>query len=272
LPDGQLTTGQTYELVVDVGPLAPGETHELIVQGIVDTGFNPGQSDGWTHLQALVFDENGDRYHPTEKLDLNHETDQAGPDYVEIQGPLSLAGSGEQTIRGFASDQSAVSTIVLEIDGQEQSCQNPAGSAQWTCPVDLGSRTDGETVDLRVKAVDQHGFESGWFEGPSLVVDTTPPNLTVTNATTATFFGGLVGPDDTLLIGQLADNRLVDRVEVCEDNVCSLAQMLIDPTTLPQASYTYEDDPGVPLLVGQNNACSGGDPLVRTFTVGDSFV
>ncbi|MCP4546674.1 MAG: hypothetical protein GY835_09455, partial [bacterium] len=75
--------GGPLELTFPIGSLAPGETEELVVEGTVDTGVNPGQGDGWTHLKAIVFDESGDRYHPAEELHLNHETDQAGPDYVE---------------------------------------------------------------------------------------------------------------------------------------------------------------------------------------------
>ncbi|MCP4540474.1 MAG: hypothetical protein GY832_25330, partial [Chloroflexi bacterium] len=211
------------------------------------------------------------RDHPREILHLNHEVDQDAPDYVEIQSPSSLAGAGEQTIRGFVSDQSAVPTIVLEIDGGEQSCQT-GGGAQWSCDVDLGARNDGDSVALRVRAVDAHGQASGWFDGPALTVDTTAPVISNTNISTDTFDGGLVGPDDTLLLGTLLDNRLVDRVEVCEAGVCNPAQMLVDPSTVAQSGYTYDDDPAAPILIGLNNACSGGTPLVRTFMVSDDFV
>ncbi|MCP4591444.1 MAG: hypothetical protein GY842_11925, partial [bacterium] len=149
--------GGQAEQTLSLGSLATGESVELDVQATVDTSVNPGQSDGWTQLQAIIYDETGDRDHPREILHLNHTVDQDGPDYVEIQGPASLTGADEQTIRGFVSDQSTVPTIILEIDGSEQSCQTGSSTAQWSCDVDLGARNDGETVGLRVKAVDVHG-------------------------------------------------------------------------------------------------------------------
>ncbi|MCP4589470.1 MAG: hypothetical protein GY842_01870, partial [bacterium] len=166
---------------------------------------------------------------------------------------------------------SAVPTIILEIDGSEQSCQTGSSTAQWSCDVDLGARSDGETLGLRVKAVDVHGQESGWFDGPTLTVDTTAPVISNTNITTATFDGGLVGPNNTLLAGMLFDNRLVDRVEVCENGACRPAQMLVDPSTTAQSDYVYDDLPAAPILLGLNYACSG-TPLLRTITVDDDFV
>ncbi|MCP4535084.1 MAG: hypothetical protein GY831_28160, partial [Delftia sp.] len=78
-----LAGGQT-EQTISLGSLDAGESVELEIQATVDTSVNPGQSDGWTHLQAIIYDETGDRDHPREMLHLNHEVDSSGPDYVEI--------------------------------------------------------------------------------------------------------------------------------------------------------------------------------------------
>ncbi|MCP4532740.1 MAG: hypothetical protein GY831_16145 [Delftia sp.] len=259
------------EQTIGLGSLAAGESVELEIQMLVDASVNPGQSDGWTHLQAIVYDETGDRDHPREVLHLNHELDSSGPDYVEVQSPLALTAGGTQTVWGFVSDQSVVPTITLEIDGSEQACQT-GGSAQWRCDFDLGARSEGETIALRVKAVDAHGQESAWFDAPTLTVDTTPPLISASAATSATFDGGLVGPDDDLLSGALFDNRLVSRVEVCENGVCDTASVLLDSATFSQTSFTVNDQATAPLLIGAANACSGGEPLTRSFEVNDSFI
>ncbi|MEM7028701.1 MAG: FG-GAP-like repeat-containing protein [Chloroflexota bacterium] len=270
LPSGSLI-GDQYEQQVNIGTLAVGESREVNFQAVIDAAFNAGQSDAWTRLYIIFYDNTGSRTAPSEILYLNHRLDQDGPNYVEVTSPVSLIGAGRQAINGFVADQSPVPTIVLDIDGQETNCQNETGAAEWRCEVDLGSRNDGDIINIRVKAIDEHGQESDWFDVAPLTVDTTSPTLQTTNVTARNFDGGLIGPNDTVLLGEAFDNRQLDRLEVCQDGRCKTTSIQQPDGLDEQSLYRYTDQPEAPLLIGQSNACSGGTVLARSFNVADSF-
>ena len=268
LPEGTPNqNGDTY--VVEIENLAAGQKETITFRGIVDTDFDERKR---AKVTIFIFDETGNRHHPSEQLGLEHLIDKRSPDYVELQSPSMVVAPGEQAFTGFVNDESTVPTITLEINNQPINCPGSTPDhAQWSCPVTIDSVADGDLLRTRVKAQDEHGFESRWFRGPSLVVDSTPPTLTLSTESTTTFSGTLVGPDQSLLTGEISDNRLVERVEVCEGEQCQAASVTLAQETLPQTNYTYSDIPETAIPLGNNNHCTDGSPLVRTFNVTDTF-
>ncbi|MCP4358082.1 MAG: DUF11 domain-containing protein [Chloroflexi bacterium] len=268
LPGGSLNSGQ-YEQEINVGTLAAGTGTNVTIDAVVDAAFNAAATDGWTQLKAVVYDATGGVERPLEIHYLNHKVDVAGPSYVELQTPLSIIGEGEQSFFGFVADQSTVPTIIIELDSVEHSCENSMLAAEWRCDIDLGDLNDGDSVAVRVKAVDNHGQESAWFDATTLTVDTTSPTLTTTNVTTTTFNGGIVGPDDTLVLGQLADDHLVDYVEVCEGGVCQIVPISSETDIVDRQLHSYKDDSEIPVFIPQDGSCAV--PLTRVFDITDAF-
>jgi hypothetical protein len=204
--------------------------------------------------------------------------DQSRPDYIEIQSPQGIIGTGRQEIEGFVFDQSGVPTITVEIAGGASfACTDPSPyDRQWTCPITLTGFTEGVPIILRAQATDEHGQKSKWFESVPLEVKTTPPELSLSDASQAILADGWLGPRERTLSGSLSGNGPVDNVEICviEDNgtsdgdvFCNAADLFTvehDPT------FVYEDVPPAPVAIGAGTTCSGGE-IVRTFTVTETF-
>ncbi len=278
LPGGQIIQvpeGSIYQQIIPIGTLQPGETRDVVIVGIVDPNFNPQQQDDHVRLRVQVFDETGLPGRPSEDMHIDHELDTAPPQYVELQAPAGIIGQGLQTLSGFVVDQSPVPTIMLELDGQTFTCSDPTpADSRWSCPVDLGSRSDGASISVRLKARDSHGQESAWFNGPTLVVDTLAPSLELDAAIEPHMTRGDIGGYEVVLSGPISDNRVVAGVEVCDSSQatanCQPAQLTLDPATITRETYSYTDTPATPLDFGSTTAC-GTSALTRTFTVADSF-
>ncbi len=273
--------GEHDELELVVNNLGPGETTALHFDGLIDLAFDPTNNEGWATLNAVIFDATGDAHH--DQLDwlyVDHEIDQAAPDYIEIQSPEGVIGAGLQTISGFVYDRSGVPTLTLEIDTgviDTVTClDSTPRNHYWSCNVTLDNVADGDTVTIRVKASDEHGQESGWFE-EQLVVDTIPPIVTVDPTTHDNLSDGLVGYDDATLDGDLSDNRLIAGVDVCEVfdgvEVCEQAEMAtFSLETFTRTTHVYDDEPASPIVIDASTACGGGSEIVRTFSITDNFV
>jgi subtilisin-like proprotein convertase family protein len=117
-------------------------------------------------------------------------------------------------------------------------------------------------------------MESDWSEAYALLVDATPPMITLSTQTEHALFDGLLGPDDLHLSGSLTDNRLVEAVIVCDtttgEEVCTPAQVDLDASTVPTTVLAYDDVPETALPIGAATACNGGTPIIRTFVVTSS--
>lgn len=279
LPGGAIVTpggDRIYERIIDLGTMEAGERRTVPFEAIVDTSFNPERLDGYVRMRIVLFDETGGRDSAAEDIHLDRELDIEPPDIIELSQPVPLIGDGEQTLTGFVHDQSAVPTITLEVGGKQTVCPDATPTDnQWACTVNLGSRTDGTPLPVRLKARDIHGQESAWIVGPTLMVDTAAPTLTLSLTTTAALTDGVVGPSEAALTGSLTDERYAARVEVCEETeeaqACQAAEVTLDAATTPTLLYSYEDQPETPPTIGAANACEGGTPLVRTFSVPDGF-
>jgi hypothetical protein len=125
--------------------------------------------------------------------------------------------SGLVTVRGFAYDESDVPHIILEAradGGSTHTIQCPqvtAGDGHWQCAWDAGAADDGDIFELRAQAVDEFGQSSGWSEWITVVVDTTPPTVTVEPGVD----GETLGAGIHSLHGLVADNQAGASVQVC---------------------------------------------------------
>jgi subtilisin-like proprotein convertase family protein len=84
---------------------------------------------------------------------------------------------------------------------------------------------------------------------------------------------GLLSAGETILSGQLADNRLTGELTACQsdEQACSHAEVRLDTETVSQTIFVYDDVPDTPISIGATNTCGGGNMIVRTFVVSDSF-
>jgi hypothetical protein len=100
---------------------------------------------------------------------------------------------------GFSSDANTTLTFQYSIlgdftDAASIGTDNAAGSPlAWT--VALPTNTQVSTAKVRVKATDEAGNESDWFDGSAFVLDNTPPTATIT-----------ITPDNSPLNGYAINN------------------------------------------------------------------
>ncbi|MBP7689604.1 MAG: proprotein convertase P-domain-containing protein, partial [Thermoflexales bacterium] len=273
LPDGLPLSdeyGQYDWLLIDLGNLAPGEEKLITFAGRTDFNYDPGNNVGWATIDVVIYDDSGTVY--SDQLDwlyLDHQLDRAAPT-VGVQAVPALLGPGQSIINGFAFDQSNVPTLQLDVNGANHSCvdETPA-DGQWACPIDLGSPIEGSTISVRARATDEYGHTGEWSQPVLFTVDAQSPVLTLNPLS-----GPILGVNDLTLSGQLADNRLIDRVEVCIDDSCAehvTADLTLDQTSLPKTTFVYDDVPATPQALDFKSRCYGGGEIQRTFTVADAF-
>jgi subtilisin-like proprotein convertase family protein len=278
LPDGMPLSdeyGQYDWLLLPLGDLGPGETMTATFRGHTDLSYDPGNRNGWATIDLIVYDDTGSVY--DDQLDwlyLDYEYDDQPP-VVGITALPALLGPFTNTVNGFAFDQSAVPTVTLAVEGgQTWDCQDDTpGDGTWSCAWDVGAANEGAVFHLRARATDEHGQVGVWTNWQAFTVDAIPPTITLGVATEAALYDGLLGPGETTLSGQLFDNRLVGAVEACDaaGESCERTDLLVDATTLPQNTFTYEDVPETPIAIDARTACYGGTEIFRTFTITESF-
>src|SRR6185436_15892312 len=80
-------------------------------------------------------------------------------------------------------------------------------------------------------------------------------------------------PDERDLSGTASDNRVLDRIEVCDaaGQNCQPTTMAIDAATLTQSTFAFADSPATPLAIGGTTPCGPGTELMRSINVGQSL-
>ena len=109
------------------------------------------------------------------------------PSYVELTNPTNLVKPGQTTFSGVVIDSSPVPTVLVEVGGEQTTCNDSTSAdSSWTCEVSIPDGTDGQILTTRLKGIDVHGQESDWFDGPTLLLDTTAPVVSATDVLTGT--------------------------------------------------------------------------------------
>ncbi|MFQ5342807.1 MAG: hypothetical protein ACE5F6_14805, partial [Anaerolineae bacterium] len=267
-------------LLLPLGDLAAGEEKTITFRGRVDLNYDPGNRNGWATIDVVIYDDTGSVYdNQLDWLYVDYEYDDKPP-AVGVTALPALLGPGENSVQGFAFDQSAVPTITLETVGQvgnlSYTCPDDTpDNGTWSCGWDVSGAGEGDVFNLRAKGTDVHGTTTpAWTNWQAFTVDATPPVISFDAVTEDALSDGLLSAGETTLSGQLTDNRLVDRVEALDSGGAPAAvagDFLVDATTLPRTVYTYDDVPDSPIALGARTACYGGTEIYRTFTVTDSF-
>jgi len=217
-------------------------------------------------------------------LAIDHTEDQEAPRYVALQSPRTVIGPERVVLRGVVADASPVPTITVQAQGPRGSAtfaclDDTPGDGQWNCDWDVPASNggirpdDGDVFQLQFSATDPFGQTSAWTAPLTLTVDTVPPTLTLAARLQATAPLPLLSGARPVLDGALSDNRLANRVEVCD-----AAGQGCAPAGTPDATwgltttYTYDDEPAASIPIAdavQNEVC--GASVVRTFAVSEAF-
>ncbi|MBP7686489.1 MAG: Ig-like domain repeat protein, partial [Thermoflexales bacterium] len=231
---------------------------------------------------------------PYNNLTVYYSTDTQGPSYIAIDEPRSVIGQNTTTLRGTVIDASLVPTITLEfsVDGspaQSTTCVNATPtSREWSCALDIGAQVGGSLVDVRAQATDQFGNVGDFSPWLTFMVDTRAPTTTLDASTQDALADSVIGPGEATLSGAATDDHLLSGVDVCTtDDVCTQAATTLDPATVPQTTYVYDDVPDNPIAIAANSGLASTAPsgvnvpnvcgpntvgIWRTFSVTDDFV
>ncbi|MGD8856955.1 MAG: PKD domain-containing protein, partial [Chloroflexota bacterium] len=240
---------------VNIPDLAVGESGSATLTAQVNS-----TSAAWGSADIVIKDSDGNAI---DWLYVDVEIDNAGPAHVELDPAVAVVGNGVNELFGAYVDQSKVGQ--LSINGQ--SCSNTAtAQGQWSCAVTLSGLIDGDTLNLPIQATDILNQSSATVSVPVLV-DTVPPTLTLSFQTQAVFDDNILGRVETNFSGTATDSTSGVSVEICQVNngvedcrPATIGQQQDSPLTFAYAS---------PADVGVADCSS--NPIVRTFTVADSF-
>jgi hypothetical protein len=288
LPDGvpQATGEHVYIQEISLGDVAPGQSGKVTVRGVVDldwaeSGYQaclalqPAHPQAcefakrWALLGVLVYDQaHTPDDGPRELLWVDHRVDSSAPLFTGIaRTAYGLSAAGNNTLRGYAYDESGVGHVKLEIVAPNGSttqldCQDPTPSdGQWACGLNLDpAAQDGDFYRIRILARDGVGLESAWSPWETFIVDRTPQTVTVGAVPTHTVGSPPVSLSQINLRGQIRDNIGVSSVEICQGSQCA--------TSVSQYStreWNTLDELTDPLTIGD---CNGGG-LQRTFMVAE---
>ncbi|MCE7984102.1 MAG: hypothetical protein DYG89_23250 [Caldilinea sp. CFX5] len=230
----------------------------------------------YTQSSCAVTGNTTDR--PRFRLQVEHTPDDGAPGYVAIAADFTTSSPISATIQGLVRDASAVPAIEIEVNGANSfACVDDSPlDGQWRCVWDVIASNGGVAPDngarftIRARATDSYGQQSDWSAPRTVVIDAQAPQLGAPTDSTPLLVANAV----LQLNGLLTDSARPESVEVCDSNAetCRLADLTIDPFSIPQSVYGYTDQPGEPLPIEQSGVCAdGGVGLVRRIDIGDSF-
>jgi subtilisin-like proprotein convertase family protein len=276
--------------VVSLGNIEPGEQGTATFQGQIDLEaartdyYTPCLSVGspitceqyldWGVLNAFVYDASA---HPMDWAWADHRVDGDPPEFFDIEQPELFVSAGNNTMRGYAYDQSGVPTLTLGVESPAGTtvCPDPSpDDGRWSCQWDATAAnggtppSDGDQFNLRLQASDSYGQSSVWTGWRTFIVDTLPPSVTFSAQSRA--YSETVLNDTSLTFGGLiTDNRSIAGVNVCVNseggaNECGSANV----QALGEVTRIYTDAQSSPII--STTVCVGGR-ITRTFIVTDSF-
>ena len=233
---------------------------------------------------------------------LRHTPDLDAPSYVSVIEPTTVISRNATTVRGTVVDASAVRDIALEVTAPSGSVTTLACTdstpqdGEWTCPWDVAATnggaapSEGQTFRLRARATDAFGQTSSWSTAYALLVDGSAPSLETRSDLQATevvtsldsapsarsalsAIPAIVGPANAFLSGDIADNRLVQGVDVCDatGTTCATATVTVKQDTVPNSQYVYNDEPANPIALNTPSATCSAGGTERSIVVNDVF-
>ena len=243
--------------VVDLGPIAPGESGIITINAVVDASLN----DQSAELTAVLSD---DTHEPFDWFWIQHDLDTAGPTGLTIETPLRYVQPQSQTIFGLVADASSISQVEVEFvempSGSTTTLLCPDGNDDgvWSCQWPTGTLVDVDNVDIRARATDQVGNQSAWTDWRTLTVDLTPPTVLLDTAVTDALQDGYLGPDELLITGIIQDNNEAQSVELCLLEAAAEACFTISatPGDTPDGTWLLDTAP-----------LQQGDGITQTMTL-----
>ena len=197
--DGATTGGVTLNN-------APQTATNLPVSDIVElTLFGTVTSDG---AAALTLADSYHRPYPLQTL--TYRVDTAAP--ISVSVVISYANPGQNIAIGFAQDESTISQFDLEVNGTLSACV--ASSVGYQCEWNAGNAAEGTNFTLRGRATDVHG-NAGWSSAIQVMVDATPPQLTLSAATLAALSDGRLNNGERGLTGTVIDTVAAAFAQLC---------------------------------------------------------
>jgi subtilisin-like proprotein convertase family protein len=289
--------------LLDVGTVAPGTVVTATFTGVVEVETNwrydrcvnvaglPAEVCRallqWATLDGLVFDARtpltGTLAAPTrpplEWVWADHAVDINPPAFLGIEAPWATAQPGDNTVRGYGADPSGVPLVELEVRnglGVTSTLTCPDATpydGQWACDWSV-SGSDGDTFDLRARATDGLGHTSDWTSPwHPVVVDATPPTVTLDSEALAAVDGQLIGPAGFLLTGVISDSHSGAVVQACREvgteTICEQAATILSTQAPTGTASIYDDVPITAIDLG--SAICGASEITRTFVVLDDF-
>ncbi len=285
----RLSGGVTHQTLA-LGDIAPGASGSTTFTGIIDAAAAQSEYDTCTatqpdytcsHLltQASVSVQTYDTAHPQTgapiaSWDNTHPVDVSPPEFVGITTPEYLLTAGQNSLSGYAFDDSGVSSVTLRVQpsgGGAPSllaCPNRhPGDGQWTCDWDLSGTHNGDTFGVQLRATDTFGHTGNWVDWGTLMVDTQAPTISLNQNTVQAISNTILTPRTLpAFAGSITDNGGIAGMEACLDGNCTAINPQLDVPTFK----AYEDVPSLPIALDNNIVC-GSSAVVRTFTVPDNI-
>ncbi|MGC9396748.1 MAG: proprotein convertase P-domain-containing protein, partial [Anaerolineae bacterium] len=254
-------SGGSTRRTLPLGDLAPGQEGQVSFIGTIDLAAS---ALPWAGVLARVYDEQHTHAgEPLERIWADHQVDRSGPQFLGIQEPVYILAARSNILRGYVYDESPIPSVTLDVEGDSSvTCSETAPSdGTWACALDTTGASDGDILNVTLRATDIFG-QSGTTGAPqAFVVDTIPPTVSIDTALSQAAPGSLVKGNSVRLNGQAVDNHGLSHVEACVDGACTV---LGEQLSAAASQYVYDDVPTAPISL--TDTC-----LVRTFAVTESF-
>ena len=254
---------------LSIGDIAPGESGQVRFSGMVNTAIS---AEPWAGLAAQVYDAaHPPSGAPLEWLWTHHKVDSRGPEFFGVEQPAYLLRPGLNSLAGYAYDTAGVNNLDIRLQGSgaSQMIHCPDSSpldGSWNCTAEVSGQNNASFTS-QLQAIDGYDQSSGWQTGPTFLLDTQPPTLTLDLNASNLVPGSLTDASSFTLYGTVQDNGGLGQVDVCAAGDCSQADLLLEPG---QSVVSLEDIPASLLVINSGTTCNGGE-LRATFVVTQSF-
>ncbi len=212
---GALHFAGSDTLVLSLGDVSAGITATLGFSGIVESDLD----DDSAEVMASVADGTHGTF---DWIWVQHDVDSAAPISLTITAPATYIRPYANAVHGIVHDPSGVPIVTLEAQalpgGSPVTIACPDAThedGQWSCLWDVGAANDGDQFALRAQATDDLGHTSSWTDWLTLIVDTTPPTVTLDADVDAALVDTVLGLGEHLFTGQVHDDRQASGLEVC---------------------------------------------------------